>query len=58
MFFSKYLYEKIKESNSEYVSAILEENELVFLDNNNIHYKKSGLYYIINSNELKALYCN
>ena len=56
--FSKYLYEKIKKSNTTYVSAILDENELHFLDKNHIHYKKKGLYYIINSDEIKALFCN
>lgn len=59
MVFSRYLYEKIQESTSEYVSALLDQNELEFLDENHIHYyRKNDSYYVINSNEAKALFCH
>lgn len=58
MVFSRYLYSKIKETNHGTVSLILNKNELDFLEQNHIHYKKNGIYYVVNSDEVKALFCN
>ena len=53
-----YATTKIKETNHGTVSLILNKNELDFLEQNHIHYKKNGIYYVVNSDEVKALFCN
>lgn len=58
MVFSRYLYEKIKSSKNKYVSALLNPDEVEFLNENHIDYYKSGSYYMINSDEVKSLFCH
>lgn len=63
MQFSRYLYEKIKESNSKFVFLILNNNEIEFLNMFNVHIyevkdSENVHSYLVNSYELKELFCN
>ena len=58
MFLSKYLYGKVMGTNAKFVSVILGSEELKFLKKYHVEYHKEEGRYIVNCDELRALFCN
>lgn len=55
---SKYLYSKVKCAQTRFISLWLTPEEIHFLMQNNITFYKESEFYQVNSDELKALFCN
>ena len=58
MFFSRYLYSKVVGARTKFVSLILGEEEVTFLEDHGIEYHKEKERYIVNCDELKSLFCH
>lgn len=58
MFFSRYLYSKVVGAKTKFISLMLKEEELDFLETNGIeHYESNGRYFV-NCEELKSRFCH
>lgn len=58
MLFSRYLYSKVVGARTKFISLILGEEEVKFLNYHGIEYYKEDERYIINCDELKSLFCH
>lgn len=59
MVFSRYLYNKVMESNTAFINIILEDYEIEFLKKYNIFYKKNNNgTFLVDSSQIKSLFCN
>ena len=58
MFLSKYLYGKVMGANTKFVSLLLGKEEVEFLKKYDVEYHKEKERYIVNCDELRALFCN
>lgn len=58
MVFSRYLYSKVVGTRTKFVSLILGEEEVTFLEDHGIEYHKEKERYIVNCDELKSLFCH
>lgn len=59
MQFSRYLYSKVKEAKTEFISLFLNEQEKKFLNSANVQFYKSEeseFTYTVNSAQLKELF--
>ena len=61
--FSRYLYSKVKEANTKFVLLVLNKNEIEFLNMFNVDFyklesKANPNTYLVNSEEVKKLFCN
>ena len=57
--FSRYLYNKVMESNTAFINIILEDYEIEFLKKYNIFYKKNNNgTFLVDSSQIKSLFCN
>lgn len=56
---SRYLYSKVMEASTKFITVILTENELLFLRTYHVRFysKKNGTYQV-DANKLKMLFCN
>lgn len=56
---SRYLYSKVMEATTKFITVILTENELLFLRTYHVRFysKKNGTYQV-DANKLKMLFCN
>lgn len=56
--FSRYLYSKVKSSNTKFIPVLINQDEIQFLQENHISFYKKGELYYIDSDKLKSLFCH
>ncbi len=54
MIFSRYLYSKVNETKNNFISIWLNDNDIEFLNKNNIEYSKlENHMYLVNCSQIK-----
>lgn len=55
---SKYLYSKVNEAKTSFISLFLEPEDILFLEKHHVTFQKNDNRYQVDADKLKALFCH
>lgn len=55
---SKYLYSKVREAKTPFISLLLEKEDILFLEKYHVAFQKNDNIYQVDADKLKALFCH